>query len=190
MAYCRKLSDECEGNADRFMRRSYLPLLTDVRKRLASLCKTDLSSVVLVPNATHVSRSSLSYTSSLERDAHQSHIGLVAIQGVGTVTSNIVWEQDDIVLACLSLRHLVSPMALCCLASTLILTTLRLQSSQTQPPMVPFCKLFAPCATHTPGSTSPSSSSRSRSRPRMPRSFASPNRPWSPTEASRGSEDE
>ena len=55
MAYCRKLSDECEGNADRFMRRSYLPLLTDVRKRLANLCKTDLGSVVLVPNATHVS---------------------------------------------------------------------------------------------------------------------------------------
>lgn len=55
MAYCRKLSDQCEGNADRFMRRTYLPLLTDVRKRLADLCKTDLSSVVLVPNATHVS---------------------------------------------------------------------------------------------------------------------------------------
>jgi len=73
MAYCRQLSDQCEENPDLFIRRTYLPLLQDVRRRLAEHCNTRIDEVVLVPNATH---------------------------GVNTVVSNIVWEKEDIVVAC------------------------------------------------------------------------------------------
>lgn len=55
MEYCRKLSDECESSPDIFIRRTYLPLLTEVRTSIASMIKADVDDVVMVPNATTVS---------------------------------------------------------------------------------------------------------------------------------------
>lgn len=75
MAYCREVSDKCEENPDLFMRRTYLPMLTAVRQRLADFTKANLDETVLVPNATH---------------------------GVQTVVSNIIWQKDDVIIACSS----------------------------------------------------------------------------------------
>ncbi len=43
-----RLSDQCESNPDLFMRKSYLPLLTDVRKQLAEMVNADVEDCVIV----------------------------------------------------------------------------------------------------------------------------------------------
>ncbi|KAI5451918.1 hypothetical protein NCC49_001219 [Naganishia albida] len=68
----RAISDECERCPDLFMRRTYLPLMDKVRKRLAGMVGADVEDCVLVGNAT---------------------------VGVNTVVWNIDWKKGDVIVA-------------------------------------------------------------------------------------------
>ncbi|KAL5503896.1 hypothetical protein ACEPAH_7967 [Sanghuangporus vaninii] len=50
---CEKMTREIESNPDRFMRSTYIPILHDVRARIAALVGADTDECVIVPNATH-----------------------------------------------------------------------------------------------------------------------------------------
>ncbi|RDB27630.1 Hercynylcysteine sulfoxide lyase [Hypsizygus marmoreus] len=67
-----ELTLKIESNPDHFHRISYLPLLVDVRRRLAQLIGVDTDEVVLVPNAS---------------------------VGVNTVLRNFEWEEGDTLIA-------------------------------------------------------------------------------------------
>jgi cysteine sulfinate desulfinase/cysteine desulfurase-like protein len=60
-----------ERNPDKFMRQTYLPLLTSVRGRLANFIGAESDEVVLVPNASH---------------------------GINTVLKNFEWQEGDILI--------------------------------------------------------------------------------------------
>ncbi|KAJ7069041.1 PLP-dependent transferase [Mycena belliarum] len=68
---CRALDSEAESNPDRWMRFSYLPRLTDVRQRIATLIGAKTDECVMVPNASH---------------------------GISTVLRNIEWQKEDIIV--------------------------------------------------------------------------------------------
>jgi selenocysteine lyase/cysteine desulfurase len=69
----RALSDEIERSPDRFMRRTWLPMLTKVREQVAGLLGATTEEVVMVPNTTH---------------------------GVNNILSNIEWQDGDIIVLC------------------------------------------------------------------------------------------
>ena len=71
------LSDQIESFPDLFMRRSWLPLLNDVRREVASLIGAQTNECVIVPNATH---------------------------GINTIVSNIKWQAGDIIVICASVN--------------------------------------------------------------------------------------
>ena len=64
---------ETEARPDIFMRRSCLPKLNDVKKRVAELIGADEHECVIVPNATH---------------------------GINTITSAIDWVDGDVIVIC------------------------------------------------------------------------------------------
>lgn len=70
---CEKMTREIEANPDRFMRTTYIPMLRDVRARVAELVGADADECVLVPNATH---------------------------GINTVLRNFDWNEGDIIVKC------------------------------------------------------------------------------------------
>ncbi|KAF7302931.1 PLP-dependent transferase [Mycena kentingensis (nom. inval.)] len=70
-AYCRKLDAQTESNPDRWMRKTYLPMLTAVRTRLADLLGAKPEECVLVTNAS---------------------------TGISTVLRNLVWEEGDVIV--------------------------------------------------------------------------------------------
>ncbi|KAG7447413.1 PLP-dependent transferase [Guyanagaster necrorhizus] len=73
-AWCNALSDKIETNPDLFMRLTYQPMLVAVREKVASFIGvSDVSEVVLVPNASH---------------------------GVNTVLRNFIWEAGDVIVSC------------------------------------------------------------------------------------------
>nr|GAT59526.1 PLP-dependent transferase [Mycena chlorophos] len=72
LEYCKALDAEAESNPDRWIRQTYLPLLTNVRTRLASLIGAKPDECVMVANAS---------------------------TGVSTVLRNIVWKTGDIIVA-------------------------------------------------------------------------------------------
>ncbi len=67
------------------MRRSWLPLLNQVRTSLAEMIGADLGEVVLVPNATH---------------------------GINTILRNIDWEDGDIIVMCTCLEQVIGALSL------------------------------------------------------------------------------
>ncbi|KAJ7110373.1 PLP-dependent transferase [Mycena crocata] len=69
---CKILDSEAESNPDRWIRFTYLPRLTAVRERIASMIGAKTEECVLVPNASH---------------------------GISTVLRNIEWMKDDIIVA-------------------------------------------------------------------------------------------
>ncbi|KAF7307472.1 PLP-dependent transferase [Mycena indigotica] len=70
-AYCDSLNAEAESNPDKWIRQTYLPLLTDVRTRLATLLGAKPEECVMVPNASH---------------------------GMSTVLRNLLWKAGDILV--------------------------------------------------------------------------------------------
>ncbi len=70
-----KLSDQCEAMPDLFMRRSYLPILNEIRGQVADMLGAQAEEVVIVPNAT---------------------------QGVNNVLREIDWKQGDVIAYCAS----------------------------------------------------------------------------------------
>ncbi|KAL5526017.1 hypothetical protein ACEPAG_7355 [Sanghuangporus baumii] len=68
---CEKMSREIEANSDRFMRSTYIPILRDVRARVAALVGADTDECVIVPNATH---------------------------GINTVLRNLNWNEGDTIV--------------------------------------------------------------------------------------------
>ncbi|KAJ7070500.1 pyridoxal phosphate-dependent transferase [Mycena amicta] len=70
-AYCTALDTLAESNPDTWIRARYLPLLTDVRARLASLLGAKADECVMVPNASH---------------------------GISTVLRNLVWKAGDVIV--------------------------------------------------------------------------------------------
>ena len=68
---CEKMTREIEANPDRFMRSTYIPILRDVRARVAKLIGAEADECVIVPNATH---------------------------GVNTVLRNFDWNEGDIIV--------------------------------------------------------------------------------------------
>ncbi|KAL5526804.1 hypothetical protein ACEPAF_8529 [Sanghuangporus sanghuang] len=71
LATCEKMTREIEANPDRFMRSTYIPILRDVRARIAALVGADTDECVIVPNATH---------------------------GINTVLRNLDWNEGDIIV--------------------------------------------------------------------------------------------
>ncbi|KAF7347351.1 PLP-dependent transferase [Mycena venus] len=72
MEACKVMDSEAESNPDRWNRFTYIPRLTNVRERIASLIGAKAEECVLVPNASH---------------------------GISTVLRNIEWQKDDIIVA-------------------------------------------------------------------------------------------
>ncbi|KAF7307463.1 PLP-dependent transferase [Mycena indigotica] len=70
-AYCDSLDVEAESNPDKWIRQTYLPLLTNVRTRLAALLGAKPEECVMVSNASH---------------------------GISTVLRNLLWKGGDILV--------------------------------------------------------------------------------------------
>ena len=68
---CKVITDEVEGNPDKFMRLTYEPLWIRCRERIADLIGADVDECALVPNATH---------------------------GVNTVVRNLDWKKGDVII--------------------------------------------------------------------------------------------
>lgn len=73
IAAMRELSAQCEANPDLFMRRSYQPLLRDVRHQLASLIGAQDDEVVIAANAS---------------------------TAMNTIVWNLDWKRGDLIVAC------------------------------------------------------------------------------------------
>lgn len=69
---------ECESNPDLFMRRTYLPMLTRVRQRVADLIGAETDEVVIVPGATY---------------------------GMNIILRELDWDEGDVILACKLTQH-------------------------------------------------------------------------------------
>ncbi|WWD07144.1 hypothetical protein V865_005241 [Kwoniella europaea PYCC6329] len=82
----RKLSDQIESNPDRFMRRTWLPILNKVREQVSEMIGARTEEVVIVPNTTH---------------------------GVNTVLMNLNWEEGDIIVIYSSTYGAVGQMVKC-----------------------------------------------------------------------------
>jgi hypothetical protein len=73
LAAVNKMSIEIEANPDKFHRITYMPLLVEVRRKLAQLIGANLDECVLVTNAS---------------------------VGVNTILRNFEWEKGDIIVPC------------------------------------------------------------------------------------------
>jgi selenocysteine lyase/cysteine desulfurase len=71
---------EIEANPDHFHRIGYMPLLIDVRRRLAQLIGANIDECVLVQNAS---------------------------TGVNIILRNFEWEEGDIIIPCKSISTLI-----------------------------------------------------------------------------------
>ncbi|KAJ7201375.1 PLP-dependent transferase [Mycena pura] len=77
---CRAMDAQAEANPDRWIRVTYLPLLTSVRNRIAALIGAKTEECVLVPNTSH---------------------------GISTVLRNIDWRAGDIIVTLSTTYHSV-----------------------------------------------------------------------------------
>lgn len=85
------ISAECEKFPDLFMRKTYLPLLNDVRAQLARLVNADVEDCVMV-----------SFCFPFGVSGEMLMVLQVANASVGanTVLWNIDWEEGDVIVGC------------------------------------------------------------------------------------------